>query len=307
MDRATNGEFINTIRYLSYHRNRFKGDSVVVFDKESHEIRGVMLAAAEEDGKTIISHCGTTFAGPVISLKSSINLVEEILDLILCYYEKKYERIELKVSPVHFGFQPNGMIDYFLLRRGYFYRMTGLSNIIHISRINSVDDALILCNSKRRNQIRNVIKKNKFQFKEKKLDEIVWQKMNENMMRKFGKQATHTFREIEQLYQMFPDYIRAFYVETYEGIYGAFGLVYCFKNIFHTQYLDLNYSFSKDSPNLLLILELIMKARELGYEYFSFGASTEKDGELLNYGLHQYKAEYGGGDIILPLYMKETV
>jgi len=94
-------------------------------------------------------------------------------------------------------------------------------------------------------------------------------------------------------------------VETREGEYGAFALVYCFKNVFHTQYLDLNYRFSKQMPNLMLISKLILKARELGYSYFSFGASTEDSGNILNYSLFRYKAEYGGGSILLPLYTKD--
>ena len=56
-----------------------------------------------------------------------------------------------------------------------------------------------------------------------------------------------------------------------------------------------------------MIKELIKTARELGYRYFSFGASTEDGGDILNYGLYEYKAEYGGGDIILPVYTKKVM
>lgn len=42
----------------------------------------------------------------------------------------------------------------------------------------------------------------------------------------------------------------------------------------------------------------------MGYCYFSFGASTEQEGEILNQGLYHYKAGYGGGDILLPVYTK---
>ena len=93
-------------------------------------------------------------------------------------------------------------------------------------------------------------------------------------------------------------------MDTADGIYGAFGLIYLFKNVFHTQYLDLNYDYSTHYPNLLLITELIWEARRLGYRWFSFGASTESGGQVMNEGLYEYKAAYGGGDILLPVFTK---
>ncbi len=305
MDDNTNGEFISTWKYLSYHKGRFLEDSIVVLEKESQFIRGVMMASVDVDHQKIISHAGTTFAGPVISKKTEIALKEEILDKMFSYYEEKYQRIELKLIPPCYTFHPYQEIDYFLLKRGFSYGITALANVIHISQICTMEDVLTLCNSRRRNQIKKTVLEDLFQLKEKELDKSVWEHMNQNLQRKYQSHTTHTFDEINELANKFPDQIRAFYMETREGEYGAFALVYCFKNVFHTQYLDLNYRFSKQMPNLMLISKLILKARELGYSYFSFGASTEDSGNILNYSLFRYKAEYGGGSILLPLYTKD--
>ena len=204
-----------------------------------------------------------------------------------------------------FRSHPYQEIDYFLLKRGFSYGITALANVIHISQICTMEDVLTLCNSRRRNQIKKTVLEDLFQLKEKELDKSVWEHMNQNLQRKYQSHTTHTFDEINELANKFPDQIRAFYMETREGEYGAFALVYCFKNVFHTQYLDLNYRFSKQMPNLMLISKLILKARELGYSYFSFGASTEDSGNILNYSLFRYKAKYGGGSILLPLYTKD--
>ena len=307
MKESTNGEFINSPKYLGYHpEGRFKDDSVVIVDAGSKAIRAVLMAAqVNGDEDSIISHPGTTFAGPIIDRKVRIELIEEVLDIMLCYYESKYRKIELKLSPAYYAGQACHVIDYYLLKRGYTYGMTGLANIIHISGIETEEDILQLFNSKRRNQVRKVIKEDFFEFQEEKIIKpLIWENMNKNLETKFQSKTTHTFEEICDLKLRYEPNILPFYVDTKEGEYGAFGLVYKFKNVFHTQYLDLNYDYSGKYPNLFLILKLIKKARECGYNYFSFGASTEDGGKILNYSLYNYKAEYGGGDIILPLYTK---
>lgn len=307
MKGTTNGEFINSPKYLSYHQEgRFKDDSVVILDISSKTIRAVLMAAHKYDNENvIISHPGTTFAGPVIDRKLRIEMIEEVLDMMLSYYESKYEKIELKLSPTYYSFQSCNVIDYFLLKRGYTFGMTGLANIVNISDIDTEEDILNLFSSKRRNQVRKVIKEDYFEFKEEELIKLsVWDNMNKNLSVKFSSKTTHTWDEICDLKSKYKDNIRLFYVNTKDGLYGAFGLIYMFKNVFHTQYLDLNYDYSGKYPNLFLIMKLIKKARESGYDYFSFGASTEDGGKILNYGLYNYKAEYGGGDIILPLYTK---
>jgi len=89
-------------------------------------------------------------------------------------------------------------------------------------------------------------------------------------------------------------------------VYGAFALIYKFKNVFHTQYLDMNYNISSEYPNLYLIHCLINTAVKEGFRYFSFGASTENGGEYLNETLYGYKNGYGGGSILLPKFTKEV-
>lgn len=67
MSESTSGEFINSLNYLAYHpKNRFIDDSILVRDIESKTIRGVVVATVDcIDNNTIVSHSGTTFAGPI--------------------------------------------------------------------------------------------------------------------------------------------------------------------------------------------------------------------------------------------------
>lgn len=306
MKESTTGEFINTFRYLDYHpEGRFQDDSIVVLDKGSGEIRGVMVAA-RGDNDSIVSYPGTTFAGPIVDRAAKLETTEAVLDSMLGYYESRYREVRIKKQPDYYSRQPFHLIDYILLRRGYTYGMSALANIICIDRMNTEEDILALFHSKRRNQVRKVMKEGQFMFTaQEEIRKAVWKNMNENLQNKFGAKTTHTLEEIRDLQSRLPDNIRAFYADTADGTYGAFALCFLFKNVFHTQYLDVNYEHAGQYPNLLLILKLIQEAGGMGYHYFSFGASTEDGGKVLNRGLYSYKAEYGGGDILLPVYTRK--
>ena len=291
----TNGEFINSLGYLAYHpRERFTEDSVVVRDVASKTVRGVMLATIDpENPKRVVSHMGTTFAGPILDQKLSIEGIETVLDLLMNYYEQRYEEIILKTTPPCYTAQPFDSIGYFLLRRGYTFGMTALANVIDLTQLHTEVDILQLFDAKKRNQTKKALKNESFIFGTSPcIRSEVWDQMNENLYHK----------EICDLARRVPERIQAFYVDTSDGDYGAFALVYKFKNVYHTQYLDTNYHYTGEYPNLLLVLRLIEQAMKEGYRYFSFGASTEAGGNIMNTGLYNYKSGYGGGDILLPKY-----
>lgn len=303
----TNGEFINSLKYLSYHGNRFKEDSIVVRDKGSKTIKGVLLATVnKKDFSTLISHQGTTFAGPIIGLRDSYQTVAQVVKLMLAYYEKKYSHIRLRTTPAFYARQETGMLDYILMQNGYSYGMTALSNIIRIEKIDSEESLLKNYTAKRRNEVRKVLKSDEFIFKKAdRIDSDIWEMMNSNLRERYSSETTHSYEEINGLQIKTPSRILPYEVRHASGEYAAFALVYKFKNVFHTQYLDMNYKYSVNYPNMLLIHHLILEARKEMFPVFSFGACTEKMGKYLNEGLLAYKSGYGGGNIILPEYSKD--
>ena len=306
MAKNTNGEFINSLNYLSYHGKRFKEDSIVIRDKGSHVIKGVFLATAAADNPTtIVSHQGTTFAGPIYNLKDSYQTVNYVIRLMLSYYEEKYHNICIHVTPNYYAGQASGILDYVLLQNGYSYGMTALANIIRIENINSEEQLLEMYETKRRNQVRKVLKSNEFVFRQvESISRDVWERMANNLQERHHVHPTHTYEEINSLQVKLPGFIVPYEVRHVSGEYAAFGLIYKFKNVFHTQYLDMNYTYAADCPNLLLVHRLLMEARKEKFPVFSFGTSTENAGKYLNEGLWAYKSGYGGGSIILPVYSK---
>lgn len=305
----TNGEFINTIKYLDYHPlGRFQDESICIQEKGSKSIVGVMMAAlSPENNNCIVSHPGTTFAGPIIKRCVNVQYSLELLKLLMEYYEKRYNKIIIRTAPALFGNQPNGLIDYFLSVNGYKYEISALSNVIDLTGINCENDVINMFDRKKRNKLRKNLQGDTISIYKKNLvDQTVWQLINENLENKFSARTTHTWEEITELVNRFPKSIDVFYTVDKEGEYCAFSLNYRFKNIYHTQYMGLNYEKRAYNPNVYLVYYMMIEAKKQGFKYFSFGASTEKQGQYLNTGLFEYKAGYGGGEIILPSYKKEV-
>lgn len=297
----TNGEFINSLNYLAYHpKERFTDKSIFVVDEGSADIRGVFVAAEDPcNSKQLISHPGTTFAGIIVNRRLSIKSLEEVVETMMEYYEERYDSIIVKLRPEFFSVQPLGGISYFLMKRGYRYCMSGLSNVIDLSGICNEEDIFSLYDASKRNQVRKVLREKQFVLNDKnEIRRDVWAHMNQVLEEKHNAHSTHTFEEMSELMHRVPTHISAYHVDKIDGGYGAFALVYRFKNVFHTQYLDTNYQYTSQYPNLFLVHYLIQMARKEGYGKFSFGVSTEDHGRYLNCGLFNYKAGYGGGSII---------
>lgn len=305
----TNGEFIHSLKYLSYHpQGRFADDSVAVKDSGSGMIRCVVMACAEPDGDSVASHMGTTFAGPVIRIRDGYQTIRAAVQTALDYYEKRYKTVVLRVVPPFYGKQEPGILDYLLMQDGYRYGMAALANVVCIDRVKSEDDLFSMYDSKRRNHVKKPIKTGLFSFSRAKyVDRGIWEQMNQNLGNKFGSETTHSYDEITWLQQNMPGHIIPYEARTGDGEYAAFALIYKFKHVFHTQYLDVNYKFSGEYPNLYLVHNLLMEAARQGFRMFSFGASTEDEGRYLNEGLFAYKAGYGGGSILLPSYTKSEI
>lgn len=308
LEENTNGEFINTIKYLSYHpKSRFVDDSIYIKDLDSGTIKCILMSASTtSQPQIIISHPGTTFSGIVLNYKTNIQEINEIINLIESYYKNKYEFISLKVSPFIYHKQPNQLLEYLLMKNEYIYSFTALANVIDLSKAKNTEDIFNLYDSKRRNHVRKTIKNNQYEFLQlKKIEEPIWENINKNLNVKYNVTTTHSYSEIVNLNNKFPRKIVPYASYRKDGQYGAFSLIYKFKNVFHTQYLDLNYKLRNENPNLYLIHNLIKTAINEGYKYFSFGASTEKEGRILNEGLFNFKNQFGGGSILLPKYTKK--
>ena len=308
LSNKSNGEFINSLNFLSYHpSDRFVDDSIVIVDESTNKLVCIFMAATTlKDPQTIISHPGTTFAGPIISKKANISQIENIISSISFYYLNKYNKIEIKLPPSFYNHQFIEEINYFLLKNGFIYSFNALSNVINLTSLERSDNYLLnLYDQKRRNQVRKTLKEELYIVEKKEIiDRALWANMDSKVFEKFNSNLTHSYEEILHLKNLYPSNIEFYVCNRINDEYGALAVIFKFKNVFHTQYLDLNYNLSKEYPNLFLIHHLIDIAVNERFDYFSFGSSTENRGTILNNGLYNYKKGYGSGSSIMPIFVK---
>mgnify|MGYP001210567430 CR=1 FL=1 len=304
----TNGEFINTHKYLSYHpEGRFVDKSVGIIDEQSGNILCVFPAVLG-NGNSVISHMGTSFAGPIFDLfKSSVVELLSYMDSIENHYQSLgFQSLDVRTSPVVFSKLHREDILWAFWKRGYCLQGISLGNIVDLSAFNNEENLFYIYESKRRNHVRKSLRDGGFSLcKAEMMPESLWNNLEKNLSRKFDTSPTHTFKEIQDLMNRFPDRIEVLYSEDiYDGLYGAMAVIYKYKQVFHTQYLDMNYSLSSRYPNLYLIHHLLIRAKEAGFRWFSFGPSTERWGDVLNKGLFNYKNQFANGTITYPRFVK---
>lgn len=287
----TNGEFINTLSYLEYHgEEKFDDASTVIFDDGNKPVF-VFLAAKTKAG-FIHSHPGTTFCGPIHDLKESYSELKIYVDLIEEHYKKTSHGLIVKLTPSYYMSTNDDLITYIFLSKGYSIENFTLSNVIDLRKISTDEDLLSSYHSNRRNQVRKSMK-NGFVFSVLNIiNKQSWNNLSLNLEKRYGVMPTHSLVEIRKLHGKFYKNIDYYEVSQNE-VYGASAIVYRFKNVFHTQYLDMNFDLRHEYPNLFLIHNLIELAKNEGFSFFSFGSSTESGGKLLNESLYGFKRQFG--------------
>lgn len=159
-------------------------------------------------------------------------------------------------------------------------------------------------NTSRRASVRSFQRKYKFKIvKDKKVSEQIWTHLIKNLQYKYNVSSTHSLSEINELIDKFPESILPYSIYL-ESKYAAFALIYRFKNIMHSQYLDVNYELVSRRPNIYLIHKILQLAVNEKSKYFSFGSSTEDNGNFINEGLMDFKNSFGGGRILMPVFTK---
>lgn len=307
LNTSTNGTFLHTRNFLNYHKKRFIDRSLMILN-EKHQIISVIPACEinEETNKIFFSHKGSTFGGIIIGHEyDSIEYIQQIILLLENYLkENQFSKIILRNTSDIFCKRDTKTLDYFLYKEGYsFY--SELSFYIDLNGC-SKDISANFTVGKRRDY--HTALKSGLTFS--KIDsqigiEEFYQLLQKNLI-KFNKKPVHTLEELiefkEHRLKEYVDFYGVFYNEKL--ISGS--MVFKFDNrCFHTQYLAMDYDYSKLFPMIFLNYNLIRTAFEENFRYFSFGISTEQNGKELNWGLAKFKEGFGSIHSINQTYYKE--
>lgn len=295
MNHSVNGTFLQTRRFLEYHRNRFEDASLVIY-KGNDTVVAVIPACAicDEGKKEFCAHCGSTFGGIVMSdLFYDIEHVDAVMTVLESTLRKQgYHRVRLKLTSEIFAGQNGNLLYYFLFQRGY-SSYDELSCYIDFA---SYDE----------NIASNFTSGRRRDYKYSLKNELTFQKLGERQqiadfygilcgnLEKFGAKPVHSFEELLEFKESRLLDIVEFYGVYHENQMIAGSMVFLFgSQVFHTQYLAADQSCLKLYPMNFLDANLIRTARERGFSYFSFGTSTEEHGTVLNKKLAEFKEGFG--------------
>ncbi len=291
---SANGTFLQSMNFLSYHKNKFDDKSIMIFKDE--KCVGVFPAARDPSNKNYLhSHPGITFGGLVHISKIQGYEIIKIFHLMREHYLKEgFTNIIYKPTPSFYHKSPSHDDIYALqILKAERYRCD-ISATLDLERE--------LCFYARRKRGIKKAKKNKIEISEnfKHINEF-WKVLTENLKEKYDSKPVHNVEEINEIYERFPSSIKCIFALDNKKVTGGI-LLFIHKNVVHTQYISANKEGRNNSSLDYIFDYTIKKYKEKKFRWFDFGISTENEGLELNDGLFKYKREFGSGSTIYEFY-----
>jgi virulence-associated protein VagC len=285
---SKNGNFLHQRDYMDYHAHRFDEQSVLIIK------RGKPIAVFPSNRVTdqVISHSGLTYAGLIYGKKiHAVEILELFKKLEKYYRQMGISKILYKATPHVFHSYPAEEDLYALTRMGARLFRRDLSSVIRLdNRIKFSDSRK--CTIRKSEKQGLTIREGDF------FDE--YHKLLVQVIAKFGTEPVHTLLELQLLKERFPDKIRLFGAfEENQLLAGA--IIYDFGHIVHTQYLATSEQ-GKEIGALDFVLAQLIETTFSSHQYFSFGVSTENEGQLLNEGLIFQKEGFGARGVTHDFY-----
>lgn len=279
--------------FMEYHKERFTDHSLMFYIDN----KLIALFPASSANNELISHQGLTYGGLIVQAKVRAETIIAIIQqLLITAKEHKFKKIIYKTIPYIFHLQPAQDDTYILfnMAKATLVRRD-LSSVIRLNNRLGL--------SKGRKWLIARAKKNELSIS----DSIDWNSFYQllsSVLSKHGAMPVHTVEELQYLYEKFPKNIQLKVVIDGEKLLAA-TLLFKFKNVVHTQYLAVSDE-GKDLGALDYLIEhSIDESAQLGFEYFSFGISTEQKGRFLNEGLIAQKESFGARAVALDFYEVE--
>lgn len=276
--------------FMEYHSDRFVDHSLMFY----FEGKLVALLPASKKDNQLISHGGLTYGGLIFHAKIRAETVVAIAEqLLVVAKEQGFLNLIYKSIPYIFHQQPaqDDIYALFNVAKAKLIRRD-LSSVIKLNQRLGL--------SKGRKWLIARAKKNNLQV----TSSTDWQGFHQllrTVLEKHDAMPVHSVEELQLLHNQFPQNIELKVVLQDEAIIAA-ALLFKFKSVVHTQYLAVS-ELGKDLGALDYLLETsINESTSEGYEYFSFGISTEQNGQYLNTGLLAQKESFGARSVSLDFY-----
>lgn len=284
--------FQHTRKFLSYHAGRFRDISLVLLDEKGKVLAVFPAAVDNSDPRRVISHPGATYGGIVYQGRKSIEQVWEMFQHISEWYSNNnYVELIYKTTPAHCQNHVSVIDQYILWRLNSTLFRRDLWNVLLLDGSRSL--------SKGRKWSLNKAHKNGVVIR-KANDmhdfEIFHNMLASNLLDRHETSPVHSLQEMWDLSHRFPESMTLWLAaDADDQVCAGTWLFDLSRSTVHTQYIASN----EHGRNLFavdkLLEHLITQAEESGKAFFSFGASTENNGGVVNEGLFAFKSGFGIG------------
>lgn len=306
LEQSMNGNFLQTRNFYNYHKQGKFKDASILFVKEE-KIAAVLPANETNDGKMLFAHQGSTFGGIIIGREyaNTVNYKWIFKELIEYFQKKHYDLVELRMH--HWIYSPdekrNELLDYFFQLNGFSTR----GEVGFYIDLDKIDKDYTEHFEKLKKRKLNKAKKNNLLFRRIYTDEETLDFYNVlcDNMKKFNSIPVHTYEELLDFKNKRLRENVSFYGVYFDSILVAGSMVFnfCYKKVFHTQYLASRHDYLQLCPNEFLYANLIQEAKQKGYRYISFGTSTLEHGNVYNESLGMYKEGFNTDSYINRTYI----
>ena len=286
----SNGTFLHTRKYLSYHGDKFKDSSFLIYD--GNILMGLIpIAANREDPGTAISHPGISYGGIIHTGYLLGQPMKDTFELLVPQLASKdFTSLRYRPIPHIYNTFPAEDDIYALHQLGAHISRADLSSTIATSSHRPL-------NSKYVKGLANFPKDFELRIGFEEVNEF-WGILSSNLASKYDSIPTHSLNEIMLLHSLFKEEIQLYSVIQNKTMLAGV-LIYRTKQVWHMQYIASSGEGRKVQALDWLIQRIIMDATLNLIPFLDFGHSNERNGTYLNSSLYKFKSKFGGGGVAL--------
>ncbi len=304
---ACNGSFLQSRKFLNYHKKGKFEDCSLMFYKEDKLVAVCPACVREENTKKVFfSHSGSTYGGIIVS--EELLRLEKMMGLLTAFesflIEKGFDKCVLKQNNPLMNTRRMDLLEFCFFFRGY-KEYKELDIYIDYDSYNKAD---VIANfSKLKKRLTKKCILNNMQLMElttpSQLERFI-DILRDNLA-KYNLTPYHTSEDLLDLKRRFPNEIK-YWGCIFEGRIVSVSMVFVFEKAkcIHTHYLAADSDFGKLSPMTFIYYKMIDYYKNQNYKYLSWGITTEHLGVDINYNLTNTKEEYGSNHNIVSIYEK---
>ena len=284
---SKNGTFLFLRGYMDYHRHRFTDESLMIRDDDG---RLLALLPASRHGATVASHRGLTYGGFVTDATMKTPRMLELFECVLAFLKGRgVAALEYKTIPHIYHRLPAEEDRYALFLANASVTRRALLTVVR------ADERPV----PQERRLRGARRARQHGLSVGPSSDLAayWQVVTDRLRASHDTTPVHTLREIQALYERFPEHMKLFACRTPEGEMVAGVLVYESARVAHCQYVAASDRGLEMQALDLLFTELL-GGEYATKPYFDFGTSDEEDGRALKQGLVEQKEGFGARAVV---------